>query len=45
MESRNCVVEETNIVCEIIVDPVNDFMITLEKKALKKFRQERFFKQ
>lgn len=36
MESRNCIVEETDIFCEILADPVNDFMITSEKKTLKK---------
>ena len=36
MESRNWTSEETKLFCEILVDPVNNFMVTLERKALKK---------
>ena len=36
MGSRNWTSEETNLFCEILVNPSNNFMETLEKKALKK---------
>ena len=34
--SRNWTKAETNLFCEIPVDPINHFMQTLEQKALKK---------
>ena len=34
--SRNWTKAETNLFCEILVDPINNFMQTLEQKALKK---------
>ena len=33
---RKWTTDETNLFCEVIADPVNNFMRTLEKKALKK---------
>ena len=36
MERRNSTLEETTIFCEILANPMNKFMITLEKKFLKK---------
>lgn len=36
MESRNWTSEEIKLFCEILVDPVNNFMVTIEKTALKK---------
>ena len=34
--SRNWTKAETNLFCEILVDQINNFMQTLEQKALKK---------
>ena len=34
--SRNWTTEETNLFCSILVDPAFNFMVTLERKALKK---------
>ena len=31
--------EETNLFCEILVDPMKNFMATLEKRALKNYLQ------
>ena len=34
--TRNWTVEETNLFCSILTDPVTKFMQTLEQKTLKK---------
>ena len=34
--SRKCTSDETKPFCKILADPVNNFMETLEKRALKK---------
>ena len=42
--SRNWTADETNMFCEILIDPINNFMvITLEKKALKKSSTKEVF--
>ena len=33
--TRNWSLEETNLFCSILVDPVKNFMVTLERRALK----------
>ena len=38
--SRNWTTEETNLFCEIVTDPITNFMITLEGKALKKLSRK-----
>ena len=35
--------DETNLFCEILADPVNNFMQTLERKALKKASRKEVF--
>ena len=41
--SRNWTKEETELFCEVLVDPVNNFLETLEKKALKKSSTKEVF--
>ena len=36
MESRNWKSEETKLFCEMLVDTVDNLMVTIEKTALKK---------
>ena len=36
MQSSSCTTEEENLFCKILVDPVNNFMTALKRKALKK---------
>ena len=39
--TRNRTAEETNLLCSIISDMVNKFILTLDRKALKKLLQKR----
>ena len=43
--TRNWTTVETNLFCSILVDPVNSFMVTLEKRALKKTSTKDIFEQ
>ena len=43
--SRNWTPEETLLYCEILTDPINNFMVTLEKKALKKSSTKEVFEE
>ena len=36
MESRNWTSEETKLFCEMLIDPVKNVTVTIEKTALKK---------
>ena len=36
MESKNWTSGETKLFCEMLLDPLNNFMVTIEKTALKK---------
>ena len=40
-----CIAEETRMFCSILVDTVNNFMLALEQKALKKLPQKRNLRQ
>ena len=41
--TRNWTLEETNLFCSILVDPLINFMVTLERKALKKSSTKEVF--
>ena len=41
--TRNWTAEETNLFCSILADPVTKFMVTLERKALKKAATKEVF--
>ena len=41
--TRNWTLEETNLFCSILVDPLSNFMVTLERKALKKSSTKEVF--
>ena len=43
--TRNWTAEETNLFCSILVDPVTKFMLTLERKALKKAATKEVFER
>ena len=43
--TRNWTAEETNLFCSILLDPVTTFMLTLERKALKKAATKRYLRQ
>ena len=43
--SGNWTTEETNLFCEIVTDPITNFMITLERKALKKSSRKEVFEE
>ena len=42
---RNWTIAETNLFCSVLVDPLNQFMISLEKKALKKSSTKEVFEE
>ena len=41
--TRNWSLEETNLFCSVLVDPLTNFMVTLEQKALKKSSTKEVF--
>ena len=43
--TRNWTAEETNLFCSSLLDPVTTFMLTLERKALKKAATKRYLRQ
>ena len=45
MENRNWTTKEMKLFCEVLIDLVNNFMRTLEKKALKKASIREVFKE
>ena len=45
MENRNWTIKEIKLFCEDLIDLVNNFMRTLEKKALKKASTQEVFKE
>ena len=45
MENRNWTIKEIKLFCEVLIDLVNNFMRTLEKKALKKASTREVFKE
>ena len=45
MENRNWTIKEIKLFCEVLIDLVNNFMRTLEKKALKKASTQEVFKE
>ena len=43
--TRKWTVEETNLFCSLLAEPVTKFMLTLEQKTLKKLTQNRYLRQ